>query len=88
MNSNNDNTIKLSTKEYYREYYRIYQNQNRDKIRENCRRYYHNKVVDDNYRLALNKKTLELRHNRVIRNGIAIKARGRPRKVNNIDLKT
>ena len=76
MNSNNDNTIKLSTKEYYR----IYQNKNRDKIRENCRRYYNNKVIDDDYRLELNRKTLEYRHNRLIKNGIAIKARGRPRK--------
>ena len=80
----NCDTIKLSTKEYYR----IYQNQNRDKIREICRRYYQNKVINDEYRLELNRKTLECRHNRVIKNGIAIKARGRPRKVNNIDLKT
>ena len=75
MNLNND-TIKLSTKEYYRNY----QNQNRDKIRENCRRYYNNKVIDDDYRLELNRKTLVLRHNRLIKNGIAIKAKGRPRK--------
>ena len=66
MNSNNDNTIKLSTKEYYR----IYQNKNRDKIRENCRRYYNNKVINDDYRLELNRKTLEYRHNRLIKNGI------------------
>ena len=83
MNSNND-TIKLSTKEYYRNY----QNQNRDKIRENCRRYYHNKAIDDDYRLELNRKTLVLRHNRVIKNGLEIRPRGRPRKMNNIDLET
>ena len=73
---NNNNTIKLSKKEYYKNY----QNQHRDKIRENCRRYYQNKVVDDVYRLELNRKTLENRHNRLIRNGLEIKPRGRPRK--------
>lgn len=72
----NCDTIKLSTKEYYK----IYQNQNRDKIRENCRRYYNNKVIDDDYRLELNRKTLEYRHNRLIKNGITIKPKGRPRK--------
>ena len=72
----NCDTIKLSTKEYYRNY----QNKNRDKIRENCRRYYNNKVIDDDYRLELNRKTLEYRHNRLIKNGIAIKAKGRPKK--------
>ena len=35
MNSNDDDTIKLSKKKYYR----AYQNEHRDKIRENCRRY-------------------------------------------------
>ena len=77
MNSNND-TIKLSTKEYYRNY----QNQNRDKIRENCRRYYNNKVIDDDYRLELNKRTLTNKHNRLLKHGIIIRpTRGRPRKI-------
>ena len=68
--------IKLKKEKYYRNY----QNQNRDKIRENCRRYYNNKVIDDDYRLELNRKTLEYRHNRLIKNGITIKPKGRPRK--------
>ena len=75
MNSNDD-AIKLTKKEYYR----AYQNKNRNKIREYCRRYYKNKVIDEGYRLELNRKTLENRHNRLIRNGLEIKPRGRPRK--------
>ena len=75
MNSNDD-VIKLTKKEYYR----AYQNKNRNEIRENCRRYYKNKVVNEDYRLELNRKTLENRHNRLIRNGLEIKPRGRPRK--------
>ena len=75
MNSNDD-AIKLTKKEYYR----AYQNKNRYEIRENCRRYYKNKVVNEDYRLELNRKTLEIRHNRLIRNGLEIKPRGRPRK--------
>ena len=77
---NNDDAIKLTKKEYYREYYRNNQSQNRNEIRENCRRYYHNKVIDDDYRLELNKRTLTNKHNRAIKNGLEIKARGRPRK--------
>jgi len=69
-------SIKLTKKEYYR----AYQNKNRNEIRENCRRYYKNKVVNEDYRLELNRKTLENRHNRLIRNGLEIKPRGRPRK--------
>ena len=76
MNSNDDDTIKLSKKEYYRNY----QIQNRNKIREINRSYYQNKIIDANFRLELNKKTLENRHNRLIRNGLEIKAKGRPRK--------
>ena len=77
MNSNND-TIKLTKKEYYK----IYQKQNRDKIRENCRRYYNNKVIDDDYRLELNKRTLTNKHNRLLKHGIIIRpTRGRPRKI-------
>ena len=72
----NDDAIKLTKKEYYR----AYQNKNRNEIRENCRRYYKNKVVNEDYRLELNRKTLENRHNRLIRNGLEIKAKGRPRK--------
>ena len=72
----NDDVIKLTKKEYYR----AYQNKNRNEIRENCRRYYKNKVIDEDYRLELNKKTLENRHNRIIRNGLKIKEKGRPRK--------
>jgi len=75
MNSNDDDTIKLSKKEYYRNY----QIQNRNKIREINRSYYQNKIIDANFRLELNKKTLENRHNRLIRNGFEIKPRGRPR---------
>ena len=73
----NCDTIKLSTKEYYREY----QNNNRDKIRENNRRCYLNKITNDDYRLELNRKTLIHRHNRLIKNGLEIKVRGRPRKI-------
>ena len=69
-------SIKLTKKEYYR----AYLNKNRNEIRENCRRYYKNKVVNEDYRLELNRKTLENRHNRLIRNGLEIKPRGRPRK--------
>ena len=76
MNSNDDDTIKLSKKVYYRNY----QIQNRNKIREINRSYYQNKIIDANFRLELNKKTLENRHNRLIRNGLEIKAKGRPRK--------
>ena len=76
MNSNDDDTIKLSKKEYYRNY----QIQNRNKIREINRSYYQNKISDANFRLELNKKTLENRHNRLIINGLDIKPRGRPRK--------
>ena len=76
MNSNDDDAIKLSKKEYYRNY----QIQNRTKIREINRSYYQKKISDDTYRLELNKKTLENRHNRLIRNGLEIKAKGRPRK--------
>jgi len=72
----NDDVTKLSKKEYYKNY----QNQHRDKIREINRRYYNNKVVNEDYRLELNRKTLENRHNRLIRNGLEIKPRGRPRK--------
>ena len=68
-------SIKLTKKEYYR----AYQNKNRNEIRENCRRYYKNKVVNEDYRLELNRKTLENRHNRLIRNGLEIKPRGRPK---------
>ena len=75
MNSNDD-TVKLSRKEYYRNY----QIQNRTKIREINRSYYQKKISDDTYGLELNKKTLENRHNRLIRNGLEIKAKGRPRK--------
>ena len=75
MNSN-DNAIKLTKKEYYRNY----QIQNRNKIREINRSYYQTKIIDANFRLELNKKTLENRHNRLIRNGLEIKAKGRPRK--------
>ena len=78
MNSNDDDTIKLSQKEYYRNY----QIQNRNKIREINRSYYQNKIIDANFRLELNKKTLENRHNRLIRNGLEIKPRGRPLKTN------
>ena len=70
-------SIKLTKKEYYR----AYQNKNRNEIRENCRRYYKNKVVNEDYRLELNRKTLENRHNRLIRNGLEIKPRGRPQKI-------
>jgi hypothetical protein len=73
---NNNNTIKLSKKEYYKNY----QNQHRDKIREINRRFYQNKISDANFKLELNKKTLQNRHNRLIRNGLEIKPRGRPRK--------
>ena len=77
MNSNDD-IIKLSKKEYYRNY----QNQNREKIREINRSYYQKKISDDTYRLELNRKTVQLRHERLIRNGIAIRpSRGRPRKM-------
>ena len=69
-------SIKLTKKEYYR----AYQNKNRNEIRKICRRYYENKVVNEDYRLELNRKTLENRHNRLIRNGLEIKPRGRPRK--------
>ena len=65
MNSNDD-TVKLSKEEYYRNY----QIQNRTKIREINRSYYQKKISDDTYRLELNKKTLENRHNRLIRNGL------------------
>jgi hypothetical protein len=65
-----------------KEYYKNYQIKNRDKIRENNRRFYQNKVFDDYYRLELNKRTLELRYERLIRNGIAIRPPGRPRKIN------
>ena len=41
MNSNDDDTIKLSKKEYYRNY----QIKNRDKIREINRHYYQKKLV-------------------------------------------
>ena len=75
MNSNDD-TVKLSKKEYYRNY----QIQNRTKIREINRSYYQNKIIVANFRLELNKKTLQNRHNRLIRNGLEIKPRGRPRK--------
>ena len=75
MNSNDD-TVKLSKKEYYRNY----QIQKRTKIREINRSYYQKQISDDTYRLELNKKTLENRHNRLIRNGLEIKAKGRPRK--------
>ena len=75
MNSNDDDTIKLSKKEYYRNY----QIQNRNKIREINRRFYQNKISNANFRLELNKKTLENRHNRLIRNGLEIRPRGRPR---------
>ena len=71
----NDDIIKLSKKDYFR----AYQNKNRTKIREINRSYY-KKNSDDIYRLELNKKTLENRHNRLIRNGLEIKPRGRPRK--------
>ena len=77
MNSNDDDTIKLSKKEYYRNY----QIQNRNKIREINRSYYQNKIIDANFRLELNRKTLENRHNRLIRNGLEIRPRGRPRKI-------
>ena len=76
MNSNDDDAIKLSKKDYYRNY----QIQNRTKIREINRSYYQKKISDDTYRLELNKKTLENRHNRLISNGLEIKAKGRPRK--------
>ena len=77
MNSNDD-IIKLSKKEYYRNY----QIKNRDKIREINRHYYQNKISDDVYRLELNKRTLENRHNRLLKQGIAIRpSRGRPRKM-------
>ena len=77
MNSNDD-TVKLSKKEYYRNY----QIQNRTKIREINRSYYQKKISDDTYRLELNRKTLQLRHERLIRDGIAIRpSRGRPRKI-------
>ena len=59
----NDDAFKLTKKEYYR----AYQNKNRNKIRENCRRYYKNKVIDEDYSLELNRKTLGDRHNRLIR---------------------
>ena len=72
----NDHVTKLSKKEYHKKY----QIQNRNKIREINRSYYKNKVVDEDYRLELNRKTLENRHNRLIRNGLEIKAKGRPRK--------
>ena len=78
INSNDDDdTIKLSKKEYYRNY----QIQNRNKIREINRSYYQNKIIDANFRLELNKKTLEKRHNRLIRNGLEIKPRGKTRKI-------
>ena len=78
INSNDDDdTIKLSKKEYYRNY----QIQNRNKIREINRSYYQKKISDDTYRLELNKKTLENRHNRLIRNGLDIRPRGRPQKI-------
>ena len=73
----NDDTLKLSKKEYYRNY----QNQNREKIREINRSYYQKKISDDVYRLELNKRTLENRHNRLLKQGITIKTRGRPRKM-------
>jgi len=71
----NDDVTKLSKKEYYKNY----QNQHRDKIREINRRFYQNKISDANFRLELNKKTLQNRHNRLIRNGLEIKPRGRPK---------
>ena len=78
----NDDVTKLSKKEYYKKY----QNENRDKIREINRRFYQNKISDANFRLELNRKTLENRHNRLIRNGLEIKPRGRPRKNEDIIL--
>ena len=76
MNSNDD-IIKLIKKEYYRNY----QIKNRDKIREINRHYYQNKISDDVYRLELNKRTLENRHKRLLKQGITIKTKGRPRKM-------
>jgi hypothetical protein len=71
----NDDVTKLSKKEYYKKY----QNEHRYKIREINRRFYQNKISDANFKLELNKKTLQNRHNRLIRNGLEIKPRGRPR---------
>ena len=65
-----------------REYFRNYRENNRGKINEISRNFYHNKIDNDPlYRLIINQRTTKNKHKILIESGLPIRSVGRSLKI-------